>query len=371
MTLFRSCGTNRLAGRPFRQRGISLVELMVALVLGLLVVGGVYRVYLGNQQSYRLQESLARVQENGRFAVQLLSRDMRQAAYRGGCGQAAELRIHLFEPDDDKAADLSVLYDIGSGVWGWEGEQKTSAKDLVEDSNILDSLDDNGYLPGSDVFLIKHAGERSDVNVVKTTGGGGGKDEGEGKVIHVDPKATTIAKGDVVVIADPEACDIFSRKTSENSSVLNPNFDNNSNGKRLSKKYGKDAVIMRYSSTLYYVGLGADGEPALRRQSRSTDTIQDEELISGVVDMQLRYGVDTDGDQRVDTYRAADHGDIAADWSNVLAVRVSLLLRSELPNVLPAPTTLAFDGGEFTAAGDDRRLYQVFTTTTGIRNRLP
>lgn len=63
-----------------RQGGFSLVELMIALVLGLLVVGSAVGVFLSNQQTYRATESLARVQENARIAFELMAREVREAA---------------------------------------------------------------------------------------------------------------------------------------------------------------------------------------------------------------------------------------------------------------------------------------------------
>ena len=63
------------------EHGFTLVELMVALVLGLLVLGMVLTAYLSNMQASRFQNGVLRVQENGRFAIDVLSRTMRMAGY--------------------------------------------------------------------------------------------------------------------------------------------------------------------------------------------------------------------------------------------------------------------------------------------------
>ncbi|RDH45522.1 PilW family protein [Zooshikella ganghwensis] len=65
-----------------KQSGLSLIELMIALVLGLLLLAGVLQVFLGSSQTYRLTGDLARAQENGRFALDMLARDIRMAGYR-------------------------------------------------------------------------------------------------------------------------------------------------------------------------------------------------------------------------------------------------------------------------------------------------
>ncbi len=61
------------------QRGVSLIELMIALVLGLLVVGAAIGVFASNKQTYRATQSLGRIQENGQVAFEMLSRDIREA----------------------------------------------------------------------------------------------------------------------------------------------------------------------------------------------------------------------------------------------------------------------------------------------------
>ncbi len=65
------------------QNGLTLIELLIALVLGLLVLSGIVTVFLTTQKTYRVQEGLAQVQENGRFAMQKISEDLRQMGSLG------------------------------------------------------------------------------------------------------------------------------------------------------------------------------------------------------------------------------------------------------------------------------------------------
>ena len=65
------------------QRGFSLVEIMVALVLSLFLVAGVIHLFLGTSQTSRFHEALSRIQENGRFATEILSRDIRMTGFTG------------------------------------------------------------------------------------------------------------------------------------------------------------------------------------------------------------------------------------------------------------------------------------------------
>src|SRR5690554_4826207 len=69
--------------RLHAQKGLTLVELMVAMVLGLVVIGGAISLTLANRQSYRTNEGLSQVQESARTAFELLARDLRQAGVSG------------------------------------------------------------------------------------------------------------------------------------------------------------------------------------------------------------------------------------------------------------------------------------------------
>jgi len=64
-----------------RQRGISLVEILVALVLGLVLMGGIIQLLIGSKQTYRFYDALSRIQENGRFALEAMARDIRMAGF--------------------------------------------------------------------------------------------------------------------------------------------------------------------------------------------------------------------------------------------------------------------------------------------------
>lgn len=69
------------APRYRHQTGMTLIEIMIALLIGAFLLGGVLQVFLGSKQTYRMQENLSRLQENGRFAMEFLSKDIRMVGY--------------------------------------------------------------------------------------------------------------------------------------------------------------------------------------------------------------------------------------------------------------------------------------------------
>lgn len=82
--------------------------------------------------------------------------------------------------------------------------------------------------------------------------------------------------------------------------------------------------------------------------------------------MQIQYGVDTSGDGVIDSYATAG---AVGNWNQVVAVKISLLMASPDNNITTSPQTYNYDNAAVPAG--DRRMYQVLTTTIGVRNRLP
>lgn len=102
---------------PRHAAGVSLVELMISLTLGLLVVGAAITMFLANRQTYEATASLGRIQENGRVAFELMTRDLREA---GGTPCERDLPI------------VNVLNSPGSNWWsnwtaGVTGYESTAA----------------------------------------------------------------------------------------------------------------------------------------------------------------------------------------------------------------------------------------------------
>ena len=64
-----------------KQAGFTLVELMIAGTLGLLLLAGIIQLFAGSQQSYKLQNQLADIQENGRFALMILERQVQKSSW--------------------------------------------------------------------------------------------------------------------------------------------------------------------------------------------------------------------------------------------------------------------------------------------------
>ncbi|NJD05254.1 MAG: hypothetical protein FIA97_02010 [Methylococcaceae bacterium] len=96
------------------QRGISMVEIMIALVLSLVLSAGVIQVYLSSKQSYRTQEGYSRLQENARYAMETMTRFIRLAGYKPYGASAM--------PDDTTVFPATVSFAVaGQVVYGTDG----------------------------------------------------------------------------------------------------------------------------------------------------------------------------------------------------------------------------------------------------------
>ena len=66
---------------PGRAAGFSLIELLVAMTIGLVVLGGLYGVFTIQNKTFSKQELIVEMQQNARAAMDMMSREIRMAGY--------------------------------------------------------------------------------------------------------------------------------------------------------------------------------------------------------------------------------------------------------------------------------------------------
>ncbi|MDN5850751.1 MAG: PilW family protein [Nitrococcus sp.] len=327
---------------PKYTSGFSLVEIMVALTLSLLLLGAVLQVFMSAKASYRMNEGLARLQETGRFAANILAGDIRMAGYQG-C-----MTLDKIEPNvivEDPPNDLN-LYDSAHILLG---------------ENDLAATNTLGAVTGSDSLTIRGA---SAVNAHLT-----GNMDSDNANIQIDGNPAGFEADDILMITDCADADIF-RATN----VSNPDgkitiaHASGNTVNRLSKAYQSDAQVMAFESTTYYVAdSNRDNEAGDPIYSLYVQQLGDTvELVAGVENMQVLYGVDTDADGSVDNYANAG---AVADFTNVLSVRVALLVSSVAPATTQADTATYTLLDETVDPANGRYLRNVFTFTATARNR--
>lgn len=329
---------------PHPQRGLSLLELLIAMTLGLLILGGVLFVYSSSSQSYRVADNTSRLQENARIAFQILAQDIRMAGYMGCFGSV---------PNVATQATPSPPFDINTVVVGENG------------TNFTDGLS------GTDAITIR----RASTNSVFLKG----NMASDNANIQVSSNPYGFKAEDILFISDCTSADIFcatgvssaASTVTITHAIAGSGTCGNKIPPKLSKIYGPDAQVMAFVQNTYYIRPNPAGEPALYRIPWNGDALGSaEELVEGIYDMQITYGVDTVATDNATAATAyQDHATVTAgnNWPNVLSVRVTLSLRTLDDGVSTVSQTYTLDGVSVT----DRRVRRNFNSTIAVRNRLP
>jgi type IV pilus assembly protein PilW len=320
------------------QQGVTLIELMIALVIGLLATGAMLKVYVDSSQLYRFNEGLARIQENGRFGLEFIRRDARMAGF-WGCNNEANLRNLIEDDADDHPSYLfsGITSDNDSGSNGSDSITFSGARHFVDTlrSNMGDSSHDLKVESGAgikirDALLISDCG-RADIFVVTGIDIVGG----EKNLQHTDGSGNNISF-------------------------------------RLSKKYkANHARLHSVQQTTFCIAGGPDpAQFSLRRhvnqQDGDTCLTDGDELVEGIEKMQILMGEDTDTDGIANHYVPPDPG---LDMDRVVSIRISLLAVSPNNNVTTEPAPYFFNGVSVTPNINDRYLRKVFTSTITLRNK--
>ncbi len=321
-----------------KQRGLTLVEIMIALLLGLIVTAGMIQVFSSTRESNRVHEAIARMQETGRMALEVVARDVRMADFWGCAADVANVTNNL-----DTTGTGFIDFGTG-GILGTDGGG------LVPDTLVLRSGINRG------IQIQPPFGPATSANITI-------------------PASSGLSQGDIVLMSDCESADIFQITNADpdtaavvahdTSNAVEPGNVNVTDptcavgtAHCLSKVYGEDASIFGTQQVSYGIATGSEGEPALLRNGL--------EFLDGVENLQILYGEDTDGDSVANYYVPANQ---VVDMLQVISIRFAVVVRSANDRLTDgANQTYAVLGTNVTAG--DTRLRQVYTSTVTVRNRL-
>lgn len=335
-------------------KGISLVELMVALALSLVIGLAVMQVFLASKTTYRMQDAMSRLQENGRFAVSQLASEIRMAGYMG-CLRLDEVQVNIMA--DDLPSGITDL--LGSLI-------------AVRGGNNVEESNEWGAAANTDILMVHKAVDAS----MRLTG----NVNAPNAQIQVVNNAAGLEKDDIAIISDCTSADIFkvvNSPTTKDQKTTIVHSSGRNEGSKLSKIYGKDAEVLRFELVSYYVKETSRKSPTgqtiralyvKRKQDLSSVTAPEIELVEGVQDLQIEYGVRTGMSPVVDEYRTAA---TVTDWEKVVSVRFRLLMQSADNSAVArsgaAAQSISFNGDVITADG---HLRQEFGSVVAIRNRV-
>lgn len=330
-----------------------MVELMVALTLGLIVTGAVIAMFIQSSQTYSTQNSYARLQENARFALSTMDRNIRMAGYRGCLGGKNDTSIPV-AVTNTIVNPTSNLNAFGSGLQGYEATG-SSAWSPALDTAI--SSASPAPSSGSDILTVR-MGTGSGIPVSSAMANA---------TVDIPVTATTgLAVGSNALVADCVASTVFQVTALNAGPTLSHTVSGSTNTTaNLGRAFGVDAVVMPISTITFYVGPSSNAptgtEKSLWQMVDGTST----ELIDGVEDMQILYGEDTNKDLAPDHYVTADN---VVNMDNVIAIRLNFLLRTIEDNVATSTQKYTFNGVP-NITPTDKRIRRAFNMTISLRNR--
>lgn len=324
-------------------QGFSMVELMVALVISMILMGGIAQIFLSSKKSFTIQDTLGRQQENGRYIVDALGQDIRRSGYMGSLEGLAAIGGTAVEVTDDGTCPT------GNNNWGRMLSTRLFGLNDTNVSNISGTtyacIPDADYLRG-DILVSRYqapwivGGVSTPAFIANRT------------YVRTSLNLATMFKGSAeadlsngLPVVDGRTAELIAR-----AYYVGPSTTGTCNGTTV--------------PALFRETLDVNGRPAA------------EEVAYGVENFQVRYGLDKDGDGSVEQYVDAGHADLntLSEWDDVIAARVWILTRGECPETGLNTTGASFVMGDVTYTPADtanrgfrRQLYQ---TTVTIRNRI-
>ncbi len=317
--------------------GFTLVELMVALTLGLLISGTAIAVFITSTTTSRVSEALAHYQESFRYASHVISRDIRMAGFMGCNSTLAPMTVAKI--------DTGIAYD--APIRGYESSSPSGISSRAAGTDVLQ------------VQFSASAGHRLTRDMTAAD-----------ETISVAGAADDFAAGDFAIISDCTTATLFqvtSVSGGDTTPLVLSHGTSGNTSAYLASIYTGPSEVFDFIIRYYFATVTRDGRNVLMRQTLRYGAAIDEEIADGIEDVQFLYGIDTDelGDQTANKYiKASD----VTDWGRVVSVRVCLLTRSQDDHLTTGKQTYYGCDGKAVIA-KDRRLRAPSFFTVSLRNR--
>jgi type IV pilus assembly protein PilW len=361
--------------RAGRQRGVTLIELMIGLVLGLLLLAGLYQIYLASLRSYSMASALSMRQEAVRYVSRLLAEDVRMAGYRGCLPDGGNI-LNTVNPDPAGGGRTNFTHP--DFAFRFERYIEGFDADGAGWDPALPAVI-SGVRSGTDVLTLR-AAFYPELYVIQDPPG-----QSPSASLRTNPSnPPVLAAGDIALVTDCAGATVFQVTNVQTASpTLTTIVHNAGQGaglptpgnwqQSLGQVYNVGSQVMRIATVSYFIRDSASGSgPALWRRIEG-DATPEREIAEGIENLQVLYGVDMDGDDNPDIYDNAATVAAAGRWRSVVAVRVALLVSGVRDRAGEADAVTTYTLLDAPAVGPfpDGRLRRVVTLTLALRNRLP
>jgi type IV pilus assembly protein PilW len=405
-----------------RLRGVTLVELLISLALGLAVLVGLSAVYVAAKQSFRFQETGGRMQEDAMFAMETISRELRMAGFAGcrGVEKINESGTDIYYPNlsltDGKPGGIAgpnplaiveplvtevILKPLSPSnfIRGFDGVPST----MFTTAPVSSATDSLFFSGGSSKAVSLTAPMAAADKLTIATGSAGFLDASKVyNLIVSNCKQSTLFAGQVT----DGGTRITHDASTNSASTISPN--SGATGLNIGPPYSfpttpfnsvvtydVDSLVMPLEWSFYYVATRTGAAtPSLYRVAYDGNARgAAEELVSNVESMRLHYGENTMGNtfpapsvpcvlattpsgceptKQADEWRTSAAA--VTNWSRVVAVRIGLMMVSEdnaaNRDVVTADPPLLGASYAGPAGKSATRLRKEFSTTVVLRNRI-
>ncbi len=289
-------------------RGFSLVELMLAMLVGLIIIGGVMSLYITSRDTQRVSQDQLQMVADARFVIQSIGYDIKHAGSWGG----TMLHNNIFCTAGDARCPAADVLPLAIG--------DCAASDYINLTQPIFGFEaanpyggtcaSNGYAPNTDVLQLRYA----DPSFVATA-----SLAADTTYVRSNSTGGKLFVGDVIPAHEGFA-----------------NWDSNAINDLITRNYPLRSNTYYVSTYTDSVG---DGIPSLRKASLvAGPELRDEVLLTGVQDFQIQYGIvdginTNQGDfQSVVSYVNAGSVPDNVTWQNIKAVKIWVLMRTERPD---------------------------------------
>ena len=325
-------------------RGFTLIELMIAMLLGLIVIGGVTSVFLANQQTYRTNTALGEVESSTRIGFELMARDIRDAGLTA-CGNTTR---------------VANVVNNGGGAWWLNWNNAVIGYDTTQtDPSVTTGTAAGQRVAGTASIMLLGIAD-SGLSVAS--------ENAHSANFKLNETTSDLQTGDIILVCNPDHATIVQITSYNSSNVTLVHNDGNpvtpgncskglgyptdcssSNGNTYS--FGPNSQIAKLAAADWFVGYNSVGGKSLFRTglsnlTQTSTTTSTTEMVRNVVDMQVNYLQSPNT-----SFKSASS---ITNWKAVTAVQVTLTVQSS----------------DKRAGTNVQPLARTFISTTTVRNRV-
>ncbi|VTU15230.1 Tfp pilus assembly protein PilW [Variovorax sp. SRS16] len=352
------------------QKGLSLIELMIAISLGILLVGVVVSAYVAQSQVYKASQGQAAIQDADNAIAGLVGPTVRAAGFVG-CSSISGAASNLVPGG---SPPLGNLANVSTGVMGYDASNTAgdgSTLSIATD-NANNDADPSHWSPSLDVQLAGHVLPGSDVLVVLGAVAGSAPTAlTSGAGVAAGPlqvkDASAMAPGQFAAISDCGKSTIF---LNTGATISQTTIARDAGAAALTNaaatfpvNYGVGAQVIPLSQTAFFVSHTDADQSALMRATLTTTGWNIEQLVPGVESMQVLYG--SNANFVIAQYVPAG---AVTDWTAVSSVRLSFLIEGRAGSGTGAAASPFMLLGTAVTPPADTRLRHVYEMTINLRN---